>query len=406
MARLSRAETQERNRRTVLATARAEFAERGYRDAKIDTIAERADLTRGAVYSNFPSKRALYLAVLVEDAEHAEPPPDPQLGRTPAEALGAFARAWFTQLLKLDAILLALSLERLRPPKRTAGAPPARLVRLAETVLTTLHGASQLALAAPGFVEPFDVISACERLAGLPLNDFWSPPHATPPTRPAEDPWSPPDTVHAVTGEPTNLTADGVLAVLGLHRVAAVEEAVRAGSDVTAILVTSDPPELMPLARLMIAELAGCLRQSFPRSAWPRLNLVYDDTTRPRPPSASRPAESSPAPRAPARATPSHPRRLPRPPAGRLANATCGPYDAVNATYGPHVARNNARGVGYAADVRLVWMGGRGRRDANSYAPVSSRRTPTGSRLIRDGTVCTTITPAAVRAECRFSVRS
>jgi hypothetical protein len=34
----------------------------------------------------------------------------------------------------------------------------------------------------------------------------------------------------------------------------------------------------MPLARLMIAELTGCLRQSFPRSAWPRLNLVYDGT--------------------------------------------------------------------------------------------------------------------------------
>lgn len=298
MPRLSRAETQERNRRTVLAAARAEFAERGYRDAKIDVIADRAELTRGAVYSNFPSKRALYLAVLADDAEHEEPPPDPHLGHTPEAALGAFARAWisrprlqlaeiladdqirrpFTQLLRLDALLLALCLERLRPPKRPAGAPPPRLVRLAETVLTTLHGASQLTAAAPGFVEPFDVISACERLAGLALNDFWSPPHATPPTRPADDPWSPPATVHAITGEPTTLTGDGVIAVLGLHRVAAVEEAIRAGVDVTAVLVTSDPRELMPLARLMIAELSGCLLQSFPRSALPGLKLVYDDT--------------------------------------------------------------------------------------------------------------------------------
>jgi AcrR family transcriptional regulator len=298
MARLSRAETQERNRGTVLAAARAEFAERGYRDAKVDVIAERAELTRGAVYSNFPSKRALYLAVLADDAEHAGQPSDPHLGRTPEEALGAFARAWlsrprlliadiladervrrpFTQLLRLDALLLALSLETLRPPNRAAGAPPARLVRLAETVLTTLHGASQLSDNAPGFVEPFDVISACERLAGLALNDFWAPPHATPSIQPADAPWSPPDTVHAVTGEPTTLTGDGVVAVLGLHRVAAVEEAIRAGTDLTAVLVTSDPRELMPLARLMIAELSGCLRQSFPRSVWPRLNLVYDDT--------------------------------------------------------------------------------------------------------------------------------
>src|SRR6266511_2459131 len=131
MVRLSRTETQERNRRTVLAAARAEFAERGYRDTKVDVIAERAELTRGAVYSNFPSKRALYLAVLADDAQNAPQPPDPQRGHTPAEALGAFARAWvsrprisndliaeiltddrirrpFTQLLRLEALLLAL----------------------------------------------------------------------------------------------------------------------------------------------------------------------------------------------------------------------------------------------------------------------------------------------------------
>src|ERR1700704_796327 len=71
MGRLSRAETQERNRAKVLAAARAEFTERGFRDAKIDAIAERAELTRGAVYSNFPGKRALYFAVLAEDADVA-----------------------------------------------------------------------------------------------------------------------------------------------------------------------------------------------------------------------------------------------------------------------------------------------------------------------------------------------
>ncbi|MER6799968.1 helix-turn-helix domain-containing protein, partial [Amycolatopsis mediterranei] len=64
MARLSRAETQERNRAKVLTAARDEFARRGFREAKIDVIAERAELTRGAVYSNFPGKRALYFAVL------------------------------------------------------------------------------------------------------------------------------------------------------------------------------------------------------------------------------------------------------------------------------------------------------------------------------------------------------
>src|SRR5882757_2383052 len=98
MARLTRAEAQGRNRARVLAAARAEFAERGFREAKIDVIAERAELTRGAVYSNFPGKRALYFAVLAEDAENAALPTDPDYGLTPREALGAFARAWVAKL--------------------------------------------------------------------------------------------------------------------------------------------------------------------------------------------------------------------------------------------------------------------------------------------------------------------
>ena len=55
----------------MLAAARAEFSERGFRKATVDDIAIRSDLTRGAGYSNFPGKRALYLAVLAEEAENA-----------------------------------------------------------------------------------------------------------------------------------------------------------------------------------------------------------------------------------------------------------------------------------------------------------------------------------------------
>src|SRR5690606_39654261 len=71
MARRTRAQAQERTRERVLAAARTEFLERGFRDAKIDVIAERAELTRGAVYSNFPGKRALYLAVLSSEERRA-----------------------------------------------------------------------------------------------------------------------------------------------------------------------------------------------------------------------------------------------------------------------------------------------------------------------------------------------
>ncbi|MBT2506121.1 TetR/AcrR family transcriptional regulator [Streptomyces sp. ISL-98] len=335
MGRLSRAELQQRNRARVLAAARDEFAERGFRDAKVDGIAGRAGLTRGAVYSNFPGKRALYFAVLADLAEHAPAPaltpshPDhePERSPTPRDALGALARAWvarlpltetgahephgaarlgthvmpeilaeeriqrpFAQLMKLDAILLGLALEGLAPERpHPPAAPPAtrpgrpRQVRVAEAALTTLYGAGQLAAAAPGFVDPFNVISACEQLADVDLGDVWPPPHLPyiPQARPADAPWSPPPAFDAVRGEPARLTDDGIVAVLGLHRLEAAEEAVRAappGAKVTAVLVTGDPDELTPLARLVVADLANCLRQAFPPSAWPRLQVVYDES--------------------------------------------------------------------------------------------------------------------------------
>jgi hypothetical protein len=184
----------------------------------------------------------------------------------------------YAQLMKLQAIVLGLALERLRP----SGAP-ARRVRVAEAVLTTLHGASQLAAAAPGFVEPFDVVRACGQLADLDLGDSWRPPHLphVPQARPADAPWSPPPAVDALRATPARLTGDGVVAILGLHRLAAVEEAVRAAppaAEVTAVVVTSDPAELSALTRLVVAELRTGLRQAFAPSAWPRLQIVCDDT--------------------------------------------------------------------------------------------------------------------------------
>jgi AcrR family transcriptional regulator len=310
MSRLSRAQTQQRNRARVIAAARAEFTERGYRDAKIDAIAERAELTRGAVYSNFPGKRSLYLTVLAEDAERAADLPDLQPGRTVRAALAAFATAWladlplaveqrsgppplgadllpevlvdaavrvpFAQLTRLQAVVLGLALERLRP------APDGRLVRVAESALTTLHGAGVLSAAAPGFVEPFDVVAGCGRLADVDLDDRWDPPHLpyAPRAMPVDEVWDPPAVLDALSGEPVRLDGDGVVVVLGTHRVGAVEEAVRAAptADVTAVLVSGQPAELLPLARLVVAELRRCLRAAVPEGAWPRLRIVLDAT--------------------------------------------------------------------------------------------------------------------------------
>ncbi|MDU0288234.1 helix-turn-helix domain-containing protein [Saccharothrix longispora] len=301
--RLSRAETQELNRARVLAAAREEFAERGFRDAKIDTIAQRADLTRGAVYSNFPGKRALYFAVLADLAARAAAPPSARAGEDLRGSLGALARAWvtslahdplhrdflpevtadeatrrpFAQLLALDALLLALAMEALDPVTRTPGAPHHRLSRDAQAVLTTLHGASQLAGAAPGFGEPFDVVSACEQLAGLDLTDWWVPPAGPPVTR-CDAPWDPPVGVDLVRDAPVTPGPDGVVVVLGLNRLAAAEDAARGGGPVTVAVVTGEPGELAPLARFTVTQLTSCLRQAFPAAAWPRVAVVCDET--------------------------------------------------------------------------------------------------------------------------------
>ena len=277
MVRLTRAQTQERTRSGVLAAARAEFAAHGYRDAKIDDIADHAGLTRGAVYSNFAGKRALYLSVLAADAEvtaHATPVDV----RTPREALGVIARARlgadlpaevldddaareaYAQLLALESLVLGLALERLGRPGRG--------VRAAATALTLLAGANRLAVVAPGFPDPFDVVAACELLADLPPDHGWPPPYVghVSPAPAADEPW--PDGL-----EPRA----GVVHVLGLHRLEAAEEVVRtapAGTEVTVAIVTGDPDELQPLARLVLAQLDGTLARAVPAPARPPLRLL------------------------------------------------------------------------------------------------------------------------------------
>ncbi len=300
MVPLSRARRQELNRAKVLAAAREEFSERGFRDAGIDRIARRADLTRGAVYSNFPGKRALYFAALAEAAEQV---PSGRAGATTeTEALGAYARAWvtrlpiggtderagaefmsqitadprlgkvFAQLVAVESVILGASLERL--------GPGGRRVRLARSVLTTLHGAGRLAAAAPGFTDPFTVIRACEHLAELDFEDERPLPHLAhvPDARPVDEPWEPWTVPDLLTRRRAKV-AEGVLVVLGLHRLEALEDALSAvpeGTPVTLVPVTSESGELLPLVRLSLAEIRVRLSRSVPASARPALRITLD----------------------------------------------------------------------------------------------------------------------------------
>ncbi|USX54856.1 TetR family transcriptional regulator [Lentzea sp. HUAS12] len=306
MARLTRVQQQARTRAAVLAAARDEFAEHGFVPAKVDRIAERAELTRGAVYSNFPSKRALYLAVLIDLVERAAEPRATVSPSSRVDALGVFARVWLerlplvgdpapggrlqlrsldgvfedghgpavlAQVARLEALLLAIALER--------GAPERR-VRLAETVLTLLDGAGHRAGTAPGFGDPFDVAHACRHLAYIDLEDVWAPPHLpyVAPAVACADAWTAPQgLVDQISGAEVDL-ANGLVVVLGAGRLGAAEEAVRAakpGEQVVVAVVTGDREETGRLVRLRVADAVGCLRRVFGADVWQHVRLVLDD---------------------------------------------------------------------------------------------------------------------------------
>jgi len=94
----------------------------------------------------------------------------------------------FAQLMRLDALLLGLA-------PRTAGRQlRADGPRRGDPRSPHWQGASRLAAAAPGFVEPFTIAGACERMAELDLDDGWSPPHLpyVPPAHPQDEPLVPP----------------------------------------------------------------------------------------------------------------------------------------------------------------------------------------------------------------------
>ncbi|GAA0477149.1 TetR family transcriptional regulator [Actinoplanes capillaceus] len=304
MVRLTRAQQQARTRAAVLSAAASEFEEHGYAEAKVDRIAERAELTRGAVYSNFSSKRSLYLAVLLDEWPHrpiagASPSSEPAFGV--AAAAEAFARVWLErlplagdtaagarlrarsvagvfddepgrrvlgELTRLEGLLLGLALESCRP----AGG---RRVRLAEMILTLLHGADHLAESAPGFGDPFDLARACGHLTSVSLHDEWDPPHLPfiPAARTCDDRWEPPEEID-----------DGVLVVLGARRLGAAEEAVRAiasgasfeAGNVTIAAVTSDPAEIGALVRLRVSGTMAMLRQIFPAGVRPPVRIIVD----------------------------------------------------------------------------------------------------------------------------------
>src|SRR5947209_3360365 len=68
MARATREERKRRTRTALIEAAAEVFARRGFGAARVEEIAERAELTTGALYAHFASKQDLFLAVFEEFA--------------------------------------------------------------------------------------------------------------------------------------------------------------------------------------------------------------------------------------------------------------------------------------------------------------------------------------------------
>ncbi len=66
MTRLTRAQSQKRTRTLIVDAATDLFLRDGFQVTSLERIGEEAGFTRGAVYSNFPSKTAMGIAVIDE----------------------------------------------------------------------------------------------------------------------------------------------------------------------------------------------------------------------------------------------------------------------------------------------------------------------------------------------------
>ena len=65
----------------LLECAKAEFMEKGFADASMRTIAERAGVTTGMLYSRFADKDEMFRSIVGEGAEKLYLPPFPRNSR-------------------------------------------------------------------------------------------------------------------------------------------------------------------------------------------------------------------------------------------------------------------------------------------------------------------------------------
>lgn len=141
---MRRDEARQRNRESLMDAAVAEIAAKGYSAARLEDIAARADLTTGAIYSIFASKRGLLLAasrrVLEDQVEAVAALADPELSLAGVlDRLAEFTHRMATA--ELSGLQVAFQLEALavavRDPELLAAITQAPDLTAAMTDLLT-----------------------------------------------------------------------------------------------------------------------------------------------------------------------------------------------------------------------------------------------------------------------------
>ncbi|HTZ40347.1 MAG TPA: TetR/AcrR family transcriptional regulator [Syntrophales bacterium] len=88
----------EQRRSTILRAARKEFFEKGFRSVTVDSVARRAELSKGAIYLYFKSKEEIYAQILLRDIDKFHERVDALLdtAKSASENLRQFAEVYAT----------------------------------------------------------------------------------------------------------------------------------------------------------------------------------------------------------------------------------------------------------------------------------------------------------------------
>jgi AcrR family transcriptional regulator len=115
-----RGDKRERTRRALIDAALAVVEEKGFAGASLDEIARRAGMSRGAIYSNFPDREALFVAAVTSqgmtlERDFSRPLPlKAQLRRFADDFIGQLPVAAGTGKIVIDYQLYAMSQPGLR----------------------------------------------------------------------------------------------------------------------------------------------------------------------------------------------------------------------------------------------------------------------------------------------------